>query len=135
MDSDEELARQLCELEMSLLTPAVRQSSAVSDLLADDFVEFGSSGNRWNKTEVVGLLRQAPAVRVTISEMRATRLDEAVFLITYRACRDGDPKVYSLRSSIWQFRSGRWQISFHQGTPVQTAAEEDSPDGDRQRAT
>jgi hypothetical protein len=49
-------------------------------------------------------------------------LSSDVVLITYRAAKESasaeEATTYSLRSSIWKFIDGRWQITFHQGTPV-----------------
>ena len=49
--SHEEFLRRL---EERLLQPEVRQSAeAVADLLADDFIEFGSSGQVFNKQQII----------------------------------------------------------------------------------
>jgi|1186.fasta_scaffold1167026_2 hypothetical protein len=121
MEVDQELAAQLYSLEQSLLDPAVRQSSAVFDLLAEDFVEFGSSGRRLDRTQTIAALQQTSPGTITATDMRATHLANTVVLVTYRACRHGHPAVHSLRSSIWQLRGGKWQIIFHQGTLTGTS--------------
>jgi hypothetical protein len=118
MASDEDLTAHLCSLEESLLSPDVRRSSAVSDLLADDFVEFGSSGRTFGKTQIVDLLQQEPPTRATATDWTVRRLGKETALVTYRACQYSEPAAHSLRSSIWQFRRGRWQVVFHQGTPI-----------------
>src|SRR5205809_167515 len=109
MKSDHELAAHLCSFERSFLNSAVRRSRAVSDLLADDFVEFSSSGRTFDKTQTIILLEQSSPITITASDMRATRLADGVVLITYRARHDGQPSTHSLRSSIWQLRGGKWQ--------------------------
>lgn len=45
------------QLELSLLTPETRHSPAhLNQLIADDFVEFGSSGNIYGKRDCIAYL-------------------------------------------------------------------------------
>ena len=125
MVTDSDLLALLRGLEESLLQPGVRASAeAVSHLLADEFVEFGSSGRVYDKAETVAALaeeqRPGPAVVAIASGFRLNLLAEGVALVTYQTERrpaDG-PVTRSRRSSIWKQMEGRWQMLFHQGTPV-----------------
>ena len=117
-----DLNAHICSLERSLLDPAVRRSPAlVAELLADDFIEFGSSGRRFTKVEIIAALQGAPPVTITATDFPVTQLADTALLLTYRASRDSDPPAYSLRSSIWQLRGHKWRIVFHQGTPTTEA--------------
>lgn len=108
---------QLRQLEEELLQPEVRASAErVSGLLADDFVEFGSSGRVFDKKQIIELLGQEISTKRSLSEFALTVLAEDVVLVTYRATRSSKPPVHSLRSSVWRLRNGRWQMVFHQGT-------------------
>jgi len=114
----------LRQLEEQLLKPEVRSSAEqVGRLLADDFVEFGSSGYAYDKQEIIAALQQEkpdPAARISLAEFAARRLAPGVFLVTYRTIREvgADETGRSrLRSSIWKLMDGRWQMVFHQGTP------------------
>jgi hypothetical protein len=115
--SQEELLRRL---EKHLLQPEVRQSAeAVADLLADDFFEFGSSGQVFNKQQIIEGLQQEPPAQRSLMQFKATVLAPGVVLATYRAVlysSSGEPPVYSPRSSIWKYTRDRWQMVFHQGT-------------------
>ena len=114
-----DLDAHICSLEMSLLDPAVRRSPVlVANLLADDFIEFGSSGRSFTKSQIIAALQEAPPVTITATGFRVTQLADTALLLTYRARRDGDPPGYSLRSSIWQLRGDKWRLVFHQGTPT-----------------
>jgi hypothetical protein len=45
------------QLEQSLLEPSVRQSvTLLNQLIADDFIEFGSSGKIYNKKDIIDSL-------------------------------------------------------------------------------
>jgi hypothetical protein len=112
------------DLEESLLDPRIRRSrEALHELLADEFLEFGSSGRRYTKAEIVEALvaETAVAPRFTLSDFSLLVIAPGAALATYRAEARGanqpEPQ-HSLRSSIWTFRSGRWQLVFHQGTGI-----------------
>ncbi len=48
------LEKHLCLLEEELLKPGVRASAErLDELLADDFFEFASSGQEYNKQEII----------------------------------------------------------------------------------
>ena len=87
----------------------------LAGLIADDFLEIGASGRRWNATEIRQLLAGEPLAAVTIHDFAAAPIGPDVVLATFRIGGDRP----SERASIWVRRDGRWQVRFHQGTPVQ----------------
>ena len=108
-------------LERRLLAPAVRNSvGEVSALLADEFVEFGSSGAVYTKAEMVAALQMEQSPRADARDFAVRILAPDIALITYRTERrnDGAPPKQSRRSSIWRHLDDRWQMIFHQGTPI-----------------
>lgn len=113
-------------LETSLHRPDTRMSpQQVSDLLADEFFEFGKSGRVYNKQITVDALASEGSSGTTIvpqvADFSVTSLSSDVVLVTYRSIRVADETSKSfetLRSSIWKLSSGRWQMVFHQGTPI-----------------
>ena len=115
----------LRRLEEELLKPEVRHApDRVGDLLSDDFVEFGSSGNVYNKQQVIEALDEEgpadPTIRLSLVDFIAQGLAPGVILVTYRTIQEGSPgsrRESRLRSSIWKLTEGRWQMVFHQGTP------------------
>lgn len=113
---EESLKQHLCSLEEQLLQPGVRKAvKEVNTLLADDFIEFGSSGRIYNKRQVIEGLASEPIVQRTLYDFQAKVLSPEAILVTYRLLNH-DKKKYSLRSSIWKFNAGAWQMLFHQGT-------------------
>jgi hypothetical protein len=116
MPAEEVLALHLRELEESLLQASVRKSDRVTQLLAEGFVEFGSSGRTFTKEQIIALLCAESPVSVTATEFKVELLAPNTALVTYRAHRHAQPPVYTLRSSIWQLQHGHWQMVFHQGT-------------------
>ena len=111
----EDLSRHLRELEESLLLPDVRKSRRLIDLLADDFVEFGSSGRVYTKADLKALRAESPVTQTT-ADFRVSLLSPGVALLTYRICRHSVPPIHTLRSSIWRLHDGQWQMMFHQST-------------------
>ena len=64
----------LIELEVSLLQSSVRNSDAVSRLLAEDFTEFGSSGKIFSKSQVLTALQGEPFVKFNASQFKTQLL-------------------------------------------------------------
>jgi hypothetical protein len=105
------------DLETSLHKSAVRNSpDAASALLADSFIEFGSSGTVWNKSSIVeSMRREGPQDRrIIVEDFVAQELASDVVLVTYRTLTANQS---TLRSSVWKNMDGKWKMVFHQGTP------------------
>ena len=95
-------------LEEKLHRPDIRRSfESVSALLADDFVEFGSSGGVHGKAETIGALaaepvdQAAPAVQAYDYAVRSIATDAV--LLTYRSIRkSAGGERQTLRCSVWK---------------------------------
>ena len=115
------LKQQLIELELYLLKSEVRTSAKeLSALIHDDFLEFGGSGGRFGKEEVLIRLPQVkcPEFNATDFELRMLAPDLAQLLYRATILKPNEFITrYSLRSSLWKEEDGRWQLIFHQGTP------------------
>ncbi|MBB6484845.1 DUF4440 domain-containing protein [Rhizobium lusitanum] len=127
MDIARQEFEEIRSLEEKLHRPEIRQSpNAVAGLLAEGFVEFGSSGTIYDdRAELIALLTEeetaqtSPPVIVCNYAFRSISPDAV--LVTYRTIRTTDEtsgQRHVLRSSIWQRIDGRWQMIFHQGTPI-----------------
>lgn len=120
---DIELFRQL---EQELHRSDIRSSpEAVSSRLADDFLEFGSSGRVYDKHLTIdSLAQEGPSDRGTLPEVRdftVRMIAIDAVLVLYRSVRQADgglPKRTTLRSSVWKLIDGQWRMTFHQGTVV-----------------
>ncbi len=120
MPTGDDLETELLLLELAL---ARRDGAAVDGELADlidaDAREFGSSGRRWDRAGIVGLLDVGQdGADVVITDGSAEELGAGVVLVTYTisVTAPGGPVRRSLRSSIWVRRPGGWRLRFHQGT-------------------
>lgn len=113
-------------LETSLHRPEIRSSpDLVGRLLADEFLEFGRSGRVYNRSVTIEALAaedvSEPAPLPQVSDFSVTRLSHDVMLVTYKSTREPTENQegrQTLRSSIYRHQEGRWQMIFHQGTPI-----------------
>jgi hypothetical protein len=119
-----EIAETLRELEEQLQTTSVRKNAAaVSSLLTEEFREYGSSGRIFSKEEIIRALQSESPAHISMQDFQASVLTEKIAFVTYRSIKHqpGSPAIESLRSSLWLFQEGRWQMRFHQGTRVPKA--------------
>ncbi len=114
----------LLALEQELLSPQARRSREQMDrLLAQEFVEFGSSGRIYDKQSIMHTLTQSESMEdFQIEDFIMVTESDDTALVSYSCIArsaDGDVTRISNRSSLWKLIDGRWQMAFHQGTSVQ----------------
>ena len=120
---EKDLKTIIYDLETSLLKPEVRLSASDLDLLlADDFREFGSSGEIYDKKLILERLpkdTQTSPVEFLVSDFQIEELAENIILATFKTDKTLSDKshVVALRTSIWRKNNNSWQMIFHQGTP------------------
>jgi hypothetical protein len=115
----EKITQHLLYLEQSLLSPSGRRDrDRVAGLLADDFVEFGTSGKTLTRDQVLELLGTEEFEAPHIEDLKCRAIAEGVVLVTYRTVRTNETgkSFVTLRSSLWSMQAGFWRLRFHQGT-------------------
>jgi len=118
---NEELFR---SLEQRLHRSEIRSMrEAVNELLADGFLEFGSSGRVYNKLTTMEALAAETVTSPPpeVFDFSVISISPDAVLVTYRSFRHPTEKSagrQTLRSSIWKSIDGRWQMLFHQGTVI-----------------
>lgn len=117
--SEDALLVQLRTLELRLLDPQQRADVQVLEALLDPaFVEFGTSGRRYTRSEVIAALR-APGVAAEYcaEDFECARLAPDLAQVRYRLVdRRQGVERQALRSSLWRRNAAGWQLLFHQGT-------------------
>ena len=109
-----ELQDHLHSLEERLLHPDREPDRrALTNLLAEDFQEFCTSGRIFNLQQLFSALQNSSPRPATMSYFYVTPLAEGVALATYHITTANST---SHHSSIWVQRNNRWQLLFHQGT-------------------
>lgn len=111
------ILEELLRLEEKLLTSEIRTSvNELSNLLAEEFFEIGSSGKVWRLKDGLGS-NGIGAVKMQLSDFDIHLLSENIVLTTYKILNE-ETAQHSLRSSIWKYDNSSWQMVFHQGTPI-----------------
>jgi len=118
----EDIGADLRAREEALLDPAVRRDRArVAALLAEDFLEFGSSGRVWTREAILELLATESYDAPAMEDFQCDSIGADVALVTYKSVRvDAGSGARSavLRSSLWVRKAGEWRVRFHQGTRI-----------------
>ena len=112
---------ELEQLEHSLWDTTTRfDRNAMETLFADDFFEFGRSGRRYTRSEMLFDEKDRLPIRATLHNLTYTHLNDDLVLVTYQSqVGEAGAQEWANRSSIWDKRSGKWQLRFHQGTPTE----------------
>jgi hypothetical protein len=111
----------LIQLETGILAAQTRGDvDFIAGLLADEFVEIGSSGVVYSKADVLRAIAASPMAEYSLDQFNLLAAGACV-IVTYlaRTRRVNNAELrQSRRSSTWIERGGRWQVLFHQGTPM-----------------
>lgn len=88
-------------------------------LLAPDFFEFGRSGRIYQREDTLNLFPHSIHATLPLPDFCIRLLSPDIAQVTYKSAVTSDGIVlYANRSSIWSRSDRRWQLRFHQGTPV-----------------
>lgn len=130
-----EYLEELRRLEERLLELSVRKNPvALRELLAEEFVEIGSSGRQYDREAIIAALADETSAQIELHDFCANMLSENLVLVIYRTVRrEKDAWKEARRSSIWRRREGRWQICFHQGTRMNEKSDGPSQQEDESR--
>lgn len=103
--------------EMAALDPRVRTDrNQMSQLLHDDFIEFGSTGRVYNRKVLLDMLADEEPSPVVIRDFAVRQLSGDTALVTYRSVGQGGQEAR--RSSVWVEDDDAWKMVFHQGTRI-----------------
>ncbi len=115
---------QLRKLEIELHQFDIRTShSRLNHLIHSSFFEIGYSGNIYSKKDIIDLLlkEDEPTHTVWSQDYQFLELSKNIVQVMYKEASldaQGILSRHSIRTSIWQKELGRWQVRFHQATPV-----------------
>ena len=107
-------AATLFELERSMWTDVTRGNpSWMSEHLTETFTEFGRSGRRYTREDILNT--EIGPIEVGLSDVAVRAIGPDAALVTYRSL---EARGAGHRASVWIRRGGRWRLDFHQGTPT-----------------
>lgn len=87
-------------------------------VFAPDFFEFGRSGRRYTREQMVRTEFQPIRAKLPLQNFQVHVLDENNVLITYISEVQYEELERANRCSVWSKTKDGWQLRFHQGTPV-----------------
>ena len=110
----------LAALEQIFWHAETRYDRALMEaIFAADLVEFGRSGRRYKRDDLLPSGESQP-IDAVVHELHIIDLSETIALVTYRTeLHSSSGTEWANRSSLWDRASGRWQLRFHQGTPCE----------------
>ncbi len=116
------LEKTIYELELSLLKPEVRSSTeALNKLITDDFIEYGSSGKKYTKKDILERLPSTlEKCEYLVTDFNVKIQSSNIVIATFKTERtsNGTDKVISLRSSHWRKTDNQWQMFFHKASRI-----------------
>jgi hypothetical protein len=116
------IAATIKELELSLLKPEVRSSKeALDKLLAEDFIEIGTSGATYTKQDILERLpNNTDSVDYTVTDFTVEIPDENTAITTFKTIRvtNDTDIIISQRSSHWRNTDGHWKIFSHNAIKI-----------------
>ena len=91
----------------------------MENVLADDCVEIGRSGRVHSRATILDAEPREIDAVLPLPGFEVRMLAADVALVTYATSVGTDDAIeHARRASIWSRDAGRWQLRFHQGTPV-----------------
>ena len=105
-------------LELTLWRSETRYDRPLMDAtFAPDFHEFGRSGRRYTREELLFDSAEAHQIDATQHDFTVQMLSQDIAHCTYISeLRTPSGVEWANRSSIWDRSTGRWQLRFHQAT-------------------
>lgn len=118
------IKEEILRLEKELLKAEIRKSvKKINDILANDFIEFCSSGKEYHykNGDVFQQSDDKNLFYGEILDFQIKELSDNCILAMYKINKHNDlkkEKITTLRSSIWKLIDSKWRMVFHQGTPI-----------------
>ncbi len=115
-----EIYDKIRKLEIELHSKVARQSEQIlNDLIANDFLEFGTSGNSSSKEDIIKRLPNSDHLEIDSFDFTIRKISIDVIQVIYKTKMViEDEEVKSQRSSLWKNNNGQWQMIFHQSSKI-----------------
>lgn len=93
----------------------------LNDRIHDEFIEFGKSGEVFDKTSIIEYLNNLDTDRdIEILSFEIKNLKEDFVLANYIS-NENEDGIKALRTSIWVKENMNWKLYFHQGTITESS--------------
>jgi hypothetical protein len=88
----------------------------VAQAVADDFKGIGENGDFYEKSELVGGVREGLPKDFRMYDIEVVRLDESCAVVTYNEIVPGTRPRYRHMSNTWVKDGSKWKLKFEQLT-------------------
>lgn len=110
---------ELLELESALWKSETRYNLEFQErTFAPDFFEFGRSGRRYTRSELIRTSTSPIRARFPLQEFNVAHIEANTYLVTYVSEALFETLERANRCSLWTKTDKGWQLRFHQGTPL-----------------
>ena len=93
----------------------------LNDRIHDEFIEFGKSGEVFDKNSIIEYLNNLDTDRdIEILSFEIKNLKEDFVLANYIS-NENEDGIKALRTSIWVKENMNWKLYFHQGTITESS--------------
>jgi hypothetical protein len=119
------LEQALHRLEQKLHDPGFRHDpAALTEVLADDFIEIGRNGRTITKPRVIAELQREGATDRQMRGFDTREVSPDVYLVSYLSVRKDlrtGRETTTRRASIWRHIGGAWKMAYHRRDTAGTA--------------
>ena len=105
------------DFEERLLSKEVRSSrDKLSELIDDNFLEYGASWKKYDKSFILDRLPKTDFSIIDIKEFNVYQISDTCAQTRFHTKEEDGREC--LRNSIWKKQGNSWKIIFHQGTLI-----------------
>jgi hypothetical protein len=103
-----------------------KNPTALTRLLAHDFLQVGSDGHTYGSEEIVGDAKEGRLHEYQVYDARVVSIDDNSAIVTYNSVihmPEGDTGLaprYQHISDLWVKQGEAWKLKFQQSTPLRS---------------
>ena len=112
--------------QLFICPPPGTSHTVLEDLLAEDFIELGSSGKTYDRADGIKVLTQRAAAPPMepweITGFAVRSITNECCLVTYilnQPARIQGRSLYTRRATLWRLEDCAWRAVYHQGTVLE----------------
>jgi hypothetical protein len=94
-----------------------KNSAAVADAIADDFMGMETNGDLYDRSEIVDSAHQGLPKDTRTYDFYVVKLNDDSAVVTYNLIVPGEHPRYRHMADTWAKVDGRWKLKFRQFTP------------------
>jgi hypothetical protein len=110
--------QQLIDQQKQFLQAAqTKNTTAVEQAVADDFLGIGTNGDFYDKSEIVESAQNGAPSETRAYDFQVIKLNNDSAVVAYNFIAPGEHPRYRHMTDTWAKVGGRWKLKFRQLTP------------------